>query len=81
MTHLTQTSDSLGQFMLMGGVSSPIVDILGDGFFFDELSGALSSAPIKLRGFANLTQSPSVTINLLTTLQTPRLKSLMLGQP
>jgi hypothetical protein len=78
--HLTQTSDSLGSFTVAGGVKSTVVDILADGFYYDEVAGSLSLAPIKLRGFANLSISSSPTINLLTTLQTPRLKTLM-GPP
>lgn len=77
-THLTRTSDSLGSFTLLGGVGSPIVDLLGDGFYFDEIAGTLSSSPIKLSAFANLSVSSSPIINMLTTLQTPRLKQLIL---
>lgn len=75
--YLTTTSDSLGSFTVAGGVATNLVDILADGFYYDEVQGQLSSAPIKLRGFANLSVTANPTINMLTTIQTPRLKTLM----
>ena len=77
LTHLAQTNDPIGSFNVLGGVGSAIVDIIGDGFYFDEIIGSISSAPVKLRAFANLSLSSTPTINLLTTLQTPRLKTLL----
>lgn len=77
--YMTQTSDDLGNFSIPGSVDSKLVELTGSGYYMNELSGTLSTAPVTLNAVADLSISKSLTINLLTTLQAPRLKALMAG--
>jgi hypothetical protein len=74
----TQTIDNLGRFSItvpmMGALS-----IQGDGFYFDELTGALSSAPITLRSWYDVTKGGTqpVFVNLVTHLSYLRVQYLL----
>jgi hypothetical protein len=65
----TQTSDALGDFALSSKISTPQVEIVAQGFYFDELSDQLSASQIQLRGISELSVNNSPTVNALTTLQ------------
>lgn len=73
----TQTSDALGDFSLSSKISTPLVEIVAQGFYFDEISGQLSAAQIELRTISDLTVNNLPTVNVLTTLQEQRLKTLV----
>lgn len=73
----TQTSDALGDFSVPSGVSSSMVEIVAQGFYLDELSGNLSASQITLRSVSDLSSNSAPTVNILTTLQEQRLKSLV----
>ncbi|POA99085.1 hypothetical protein C2134_08380 [Chromobacterium sinusclupearum] len=75
--YMTQTKDDLGNFGIPGTVGTKLVELTGSGYYMNELTGTLSTAPVTLNAVADLSVSKSLTINLLTTLQAPRLKSLM----
>jgi 6-phosphogluconolactonase (cycloisomerase 2 family) len=72
-----QTSDVLGNFAVPSGVGTPQVEIIAQGFYFDELTGQLSASQITLRAIADLSTNPSPTVNVLTTLQEQRLRALI----
>lgn len=72
-----QTSDDLGNFAVASKIGTHLVDVVGNGFFMDELSGQLASAPIQLQAIVDLSVNSSPTINVLTALQAPRLKALI----
>jgi YVTN family beta-propeller protein len=72
-----QTSDDLGNFSVATKVHSHLVEIIGDGFYMDELTGQLSTTRIQLRAIADLNVNPAVTVNILTSLQELRLKALI----
>lgn len=72
-----QTSNALGDFTVSTPIGTPQVEIVANGFYLDELSGQLSTSQITLRAFADLTVNASPTVNVLTTLQGPRLKTLV----
>jgi hypothetical protein len=74
-----QTTDDLGNFAIRAQVQTNIVKMVGVGYYMDELTGGLSAAPITLTAIADLTVDATPTINVLTTLATPRILSLMLG--
>ncbi|MDE1715021.1 hypothetical protein PWG14_21340 (plasmid) [Chromobacterium amazonense] len=77
--YMTQTKDDLGNFGIPGTVGTKLVELTGSGYYMNELTGTLSTAPVTLNAVADLSVSKSLTINLLTTLQAPRLKTLMAG--
>ena len=72
-----QISDVLGDFAVPSGVGTPQVEIIAQGFYFDELTAQLSASQITLRAIADLSMSSSPTVNILTTLQEQRLRALI----
>jgi hypothetical protein len=76
-TYITQTTDYLGNFKLGARITSSLVEIIADGYFMDETTGSLSTAKIAMSAVADLRIDNSPTVNILTTLQVPRLKALM----
>lgn len=74
----TQTADDLGQFEVASRITSNLLELVGAGYYLDELSGQLSRSPITLTAIADISVAPQPTINVLTTLQAPRLKKLIL---
>jgi 6-phosphogluconolactonase len=79
ITYLAQTDDDLGNFYVGPNIGSNLVDLLGEGYYMDELTGGLSTSPITLRAVADLSVYSTPIINILTTIQRPRLKSLILA--
>ena len=77
-TYITQTKDDLGNFVVSQNVGSTLVEILATGYYMDELTGNLSTAPITLKAVADLSVDTSPTVNILTTIQNQRLKALLL---
>jgi len=75
--YLAETSDDLGNFSISQNISSQLVDIWASGYYMDELTGNLSTAPITLKAFADLSVDTTPTVNILTTIQKPRLKALV----
>ncbi len=74
--YVTQTTDALGDFS-QSKLAAAQVEIVAQGFYFDELSDELSAAQIQLKGISDLSVNDSPTVNVLTTLQEPRLKTLV----
>lgn len=78
-TYSTETTDDLGKFTLQSKLNSPYVEITASGYYFDEVTGVLSTAPLTLRTIADLSPGGNVNINILTTLEKNRLIMLVLG--
>lgn len=72
-----QTSDGLGNFTVASSIGTNLVEIVADGFYMDELTGQLSSTQIVLRAVADLGVDATPTVNVLTSLQAQRLKTLL----
>jgi 6-phosphogluconolactonase (cycloisomerase 2 family) len=67
----------LGDFSVSSSIGTPQVEIAAQGFYTDELSGQLSASQITLHAIVDLSVSTAATVNVLTTLQEPRLKALV----
>lgn len=78
-TYIVQTTDSLGDFTIPGGVGTPLVEILAQGYYVDELADALSGSPLSLRALADLRVTTTSNVNALTMLEASRIKSLIAG--
>ncbi|MBK7845601.1 MAG: hypothetical protein IPJ71_18305 [Bdellovibrionales bacterium] len=93
--YLTQTTNDFGEFKFAGKLTGKYAEIIITGYYFDEISGALSGGPLTLRSIVSLkfergdesgmargkdnkgrTVVPA-NVNILTTLQNPRLKKLI----
>lgn len=75
--HITQTTNDLGNFSVNSKINTKLVEILADGYYLDETTGNLDTSKITLSAIADLSIDSSPTVNVLTTLQMPRLKELL----
>ena len=74
----TQIADNTGTFELSGiNITSNYVKIKADGYYYNEVSDAVSLAPITLYAFTDLAMANTVNVNLLTTLELSRMQYLM----
>lgn len=76
-TFTSEISDDLGTFEISPSLSTSYAELIVDGFFFDEISGALSKAPISLRALDSLDDGTDINVNVLTHLAGPRMETLM----
>ncbi len=75
-----QIEDDLGSFPLLTGLQSPYVEIHADGYYYDEVGGALASGTLNLRAIADLSDGGTVgNLNVLTTLEKHRVVNLVAG--
>lgn len=79
-SYQTQILDDMGSFELASGIRSRYVEIIAEGFYFDEVAGNLSDAPLTLRALSDLALEGKSNVNLLTSLETPRIKHLVLNE-
>jgi len=78
-TFATETTNDLGAFSISSPLATPFAEVIIEGFYFDELNGELSAAPISLRTMADLSAGTQVNVNLLTHLEKQRLSTLVSG--
>lgn len=73
----TQIEKDNGSFTMKGELNSRYVEIIANGYYYNEVSGQLSSAPITLRSLSEITNKESLNVNVLTSLQSQRMKTLI----
>lgn len=76
-TFEAQIKEDNGNFKLNGEFSEEYVEIIANGYYFNEITGKLSDSPITLRTLSKIRNEANVNINVLTTLQTPRTQKLI----
>ena len=69
-------SDDLGSFEVSGKTSSPYFELRAEGYYFNEMEGAVSSSPLYLEAFVK-SDDTAANINLMTTAIRPRVKKLI----
>lgn len=74
--YLGSTSDDLGTFKILKEIKNRFVEVVIEGYFFDEISGSLSNGTLTLRSVSDLSEGP-IKVNLLTSLQAQRIKNLV----
>lgn len=72
-----QIKDDSGNFKVNGEFTESYAEIIANGFYFNEVTNKLSGSPITLRTLSNLSGKKNVNINILTTLQLPRIQKLI----
>ncbi|PCJ16987.1 MAG: hypothetical protein COB04_09665 [Gammaproteobacteria bacterium] len=77
VVYQTNTVDNLGTFQLETPVSSNYVEVIANGFYFNEVAGALSDAAITLRAIGDMSNSTQINVNALTTISAPRVRHLV----
>lgn len=79
----TTINDDFGSFSLNSTINSHYIEVIANGYYFNEVSGTLSSGPLTLRALADPDDTAKININILTTLAKSRIEYLMneLGLP
>ena len=75
----TKTADDAGSFKINNQIESRYVEIIATGYYFNENSGRVSNSTITLRSLSDLTESGKTNVNLLTTLEADRVRSLVIS--
>ena len=60
--------DNTGSFSVKGTLTNKIVELSADGYYFNEVSGSLSTAKLTLSALSDITDNSSVNVNLMTHL-------------
>ena len=76
-TFATQIQNDNGNFIIKGNFSEEYSEIIASGYYYNEVAGKLSASPITLRTISKLSNKDHVNINILTTLQSPRMQKLI----
>jgi len=76
-TFIGTIDDNTGTFNARGNVVSPYVELSAVGYYFNEVSGSLSTAPLTLQALSDLNDNSSVNVNLMTHLEKKRVEYLM----
>lgn len=75
------STDAKGHFELTDiKLSSDYVQMVADGFYYNEVSGDLSDERIMLKAFVNLAGNSIININVFTNLEYERIRYLMATQ-
>ena len=69
--------DNTGSFSIKGVLSYKMVEITASGYYFNEVSGSLSTGPLTLQAIADLTDSSNVNVNMMTHLEKKRVEYLL----
>jgi len=67
------TSDNLGSFSLKSDISTPYIEIICTGFYFNEVTGQNTNTNLTLRTISDVSEQLSANINILTTLAKKRI--------
>ena len=62
-TFIGTIDDNTGTFNARGNVVSPYVELSAVGYYFNEVSGSLSTAPLTLQALSELNDNSSVNVN------------------
>ena len=76
-TFIGTIDDNTGTFNARGNVVSPYVELSAVGYYFNEVSGSLSTAPLTLQALSDMTDNSSVNVNLMTPLEKKRVEYLI----
>jgi len=80
-TYQTAIIDNSGSFELNNiELASRYVELKGDGFYFNEITGETSGAPLTLSALADVENVNSVNVNILTHLEKQRVEYLIKQQ-
>ena len=74
---VTKVSTNIGTFVLRNSINSRYISVSANGYYFDEVQNGISNDTVTLNAYGDLESSGSVNVNLLTTLTSPRIQTLM----
>jgi len=74
----TEITNNVGSFEIKDvNLSSRYVQMTASGFYFNEVKGEISVAPLTLNAFADVLNASTVNVNILTHLERPRIQRLI----
>ena len=73
----TKTTDDAGSFNIGSQIESRYVEIMAVGYYFNEIEGKVSSSTLTLRSLSDLSEEGKTNVNLLTTLESDRMRALV----
>ena len=71
-----QVTSDLGEFSPTSNFTSQYIGVSATGYYFDEVLGAVSSGPVTLNGYSDLSVDTVMNVNILTTLAYQRIRTL-----
>jgi YVTN family beta-propeller protein len=74
---ITEIINNLGEFTISPNLTSQFVEVIGDGYYYDETVGDLSSGTLNLWTISDLGSGTEININVLTYLEKTRLTALI----
>lgn len=76
----SQIKDNQGTFELANvQLSSPYVELKADGFYFNEVTGLVSTSRLILYALADVTDNSTLNVNIISTLEKARVGNLVAG--
>jgi len=69
--------DDSGTFSIKGLLDYNIVELSAMGYYFNEITGALSNSNLNLQAISDLNDNSSINVNLMTHLEKKRVEYLM----
>ena len=77
-TFTTEINNNIGQFRFANlDLVSPFVELRSNGFYYNEVTGNTSDAPLSLSALVDLSDESTININILTTLEKDRVEYLI----
>jgi len=77
-TFTTEINNNIGQFRFANlDLVSPFVELRSNGFYYNEVTGNTSDAPLNLSALVDLSDESTININILTTLEKDRVEYLI----
>src|SRR5689334_5561174 len=72
-----QITNDLGAFSPTSTFTSAFIGVSATGYYFDEVTNAVSPAPVTLMGYSDISTNSVLNVNLLTTLAYQRIQHLV----
>ncbi|MBK7227832.1 MAG: Ig-like domain-containing protein [Ignavibacteriales bacterium] len=73
----SETKNNIGYYESPTQINSACIEVISEGFYFNEVTGSVSSTQIKLKSLASIVSSDTVNVNILTTIASKRINYLV----
>lgn len=74
--HTTETIDELGNYEI-DSLTSKYIEVIAKGYYYNEVTGAVSTTEIELCSISEVSSSSCVNVNILTSLASEKIKTLV----
>ncbi|MCC8146077.1 MAG: Ig-like domain-containing protein [Bacteroidales bacterium] len=73
ISYNTVTNNDFGGFQIENKIDAPYVEVITNGFYFNEVTGQISDTQLSLRSLWKIDNSEETNVNILTTLSKDRI--------